>query len=155
MPVCIFCISFWYIHKYLKVYLSVLTNLLIFMFYLYFVKLNCPIFLQCINVFKKFQLIKKLYDIYNKFKSLLFILKDLYPGNDVFGIKQKVGDFPNKEIIFEHPTLKNKCSSSFAGDFYNFKFTFFNINFILCIIIRIITSHLTFRRTRRNFSSDN
>ena len=88
----------------------------------------------------QFQLLKKLYDIYNKFKYLFFILKDLYLGNDVFGIKEKVGDFPNKEIMFDNPTLKNKFSSSIAGDFYNFKIV---INFF---------PHLTFRRTRRNFS---
>ncbi|XP_065649856.1 uncharacterized protein LOC136078299 [Hydra vulgaris] len=33
-------------------------------------------------------------------------------GNDVFGIKEKVSDFPNKEIMFDNPTLKNNCSSS-------------------------------------------
>ena len=76
-----------------------------------------------------------------------FFLKDLYLGNDVFGNKEKVGDFPYKEIMFDSPTLKNKCSSSIVGDFYNFKLTFFNINSILCIIIKIITPHLTFRRT--------
>ncbi|XP_065642983.1 uncharacterized protein LOC136074575 [Hydra vulgaris] len=37
-------------------------------------------------------------------------------GNDVFGIKEKVSDFPNKEIMFDNPTLKNKCSSSIAEE---------------------------------------
>ncbi|XP_065677435.1 uncharacterized protein LOC136071762 [Hydra vulgaris] len=37
-------------------------------------------------------------------------------GSGVFGIKEKVGDFPLKKIMVDNPTLKNKCSSSISDE---------------------------------------
>nr|XP_047134212.1 uncharacterized protein LOC124812135 [Hydra vulgaris] len=37
-------------------------------------------------------------------------------GSGVFGIKEKVGDFPLKKVMVDNPTLKNKCSSSISEE---------------------------------------